>query len=278
MKKAGLIVGTFALALCWAAPANAIVPHMTTVELADASKSIVHGRVISLVPHWNEERTTILTRVTVDPIQYMKGEPGGGRIVFEMPGGVVGELGLAVSDVPDFEVGEEVVLFLRSEYFRVVGWRQGKLSVKDGVVLEKGMTLDQFRAHIAELTGVQGLRGETRDSDDAVIRPARLAPPPFAGRPQGAEDSAAGSRGPGPEPIPNAEVVLMSEDFEGSFPSAGWLLIDPGGRDTSGTRKAIVFTEAPTACGSAPAVLARFPRAQTTRTTCRPGPSTVRST
>lgn len=231
MKKAGLIVGTFALAfaLCWAAPANAIVPHMTTVELADASKSIVHGRVISLVPHWNDERTTILTRVTVDPIQYMKGEPGGEPIVFEMPGGVVGELGLDVSDVPHFEVGEEVVLFLRSEYFRVVGWWQGKLSVKGGVVLEKDMTLDQFRAHIAELTGVQGLRGETRGSDGTVIRPARLAPPPFADRPEGAEDSAAGSRGPGPEPTPNAEVVLMSEDFEGSFPSAGWILHDAEG-------------------------------------------------
>ncbi len=224
MKKAALILGTFALAvaLCWAAPAQAIVPQMTTVELADASQSIVHGRVISLVPHWNEERTTILTRVTVDPIQYMKGEPDGGQVVFEMPGGVVGELGLAVSDVPHFEVGEEVVLFLRSEYFRVVGWWQGKLSVKDGVVLGKDMTLDQFRAHIAELTGVRGLGGETRGSDDTVIRPARLVAPPFADRREGEQDSAA--RGPGPEPTPNAEVVVMSEDFEGLFPSGSWVL------------------------------------------------------
>ena len=136
---AGLLAAVFLVG--FAGVAGASVPPMTISEMTDASDTIVHGEVLSLVPHWDEAGGMIYTTVTVAPIGYMKGEPGGGEIEFEMPGGVVGDIGLAVCDVPEFEVGEEVILFLRAEYFQVVGWRQGKLDVVDGIVSGQNMKI-----------------------------------------------------------------------------------------------------------------------------------------
>jgi hypothetical protein len=220
---AGLL--TVAFLLGFAGSAGASVPTMTISEMTEASDTIVHGEVLSLVPHWDEQGGMIYTTVTVAPIGYMKGVPGGGEIEFEMPGGVVGEVGLAVCDVPEFKVGEEVVLFLRAEYFQVVGWRQGKLNVVDGMVSGQNMKVDQFRAHIAGLSGLSGSLDETRGEDGAVIRPAEFAAPPgAAGRTRAADDA-----GPGPEPDPNAEVTIMTEDFEGAFPTGAWSRIDQNG-------------------------------------------------
>ncbi len=215
-----------ALLLCWSAPAQGAVAPMSLSELTDASQTIVHGHVVSLVPHWDEGRRTIKTTVTVEPVQYLKGEPTGGPVVFEMPGGVVGEIGLVASDVPEFEVGEEVVLFLRPEYFRLVGWHQGKLDVEDGVVMGADMKIQEFRSHIARLSGVSGLDEGSVGADGAVIRRAELKLPAAEGE---LDHSAAEAEGPGPEPAPTGEIVLMTEDFEGTFPTGAWSLTDQNG-------------------------------------------------
>jgi hypothetical protein len=210
----------------WALPADAMVPAMTLDEIADASQTIVRGNVVSLVPHWNEAHTTIYTTVTIEPLEYMKGEQGGGQVVFDVPGGIVGDLGLAVSDVPEFKVGEDVVVFLRPEYFQIVGWRQGKLTVRDGMVRGADMSLARFRAHIARLSGVSLQEGETMGSDGTVIRPATIAAPDSFGEASSLMPEAGG---PGGARIPNVEVPIMTEDFEGSFPTGSWLLADAGG-------------------------------------------------
>lgn len=227
MRLARVLAGQLAIAICLAhgGVAMAAVPAMTVDEMTDASQTIVYGKVLSLVPHWDDAHGMIYTTVTIEPIQYMKGGPEGGQIEFEMPGGVVGDIGLAVSDVPEFRVGEEAVLFLRPEYFQVVGWRQGKLSVEDGVVLGQNMKLEQFRAHIAGLAGLSGSVEEFRGADGAVIRPAEfVAPlaPPRVGRQESEAD------GPDRELEPNGDVILMTEDFEGAFPTGDWDRFDSG--------------------------------------------------
>jgi hypothetical protein len=220
------IVASALLAVAvWALPAGAMVPAMTLNEIADASQTIVRGNVVSLVPHWNEAHTTIYTTVTIEPIEYMKGEQGGGQVVFDVPGGVVGDVGLSVSDVPEFAVGEDVVVFLRPEYFQVVGWRQGVLKVQDGMVQGADMSLTQFRAHIARLSGVSLEEEETIGSDGTVIRPATMTAPDFLGE---AGPAAPEAGVPSGARMPNVEVSIMTEDFEGTFPTGSWLLADAG--------------------------------------------------
>ena len=95
--------------LLLSANADAAVPRMGIGDLTDESDAIVYGRVLSLVPHWDDAHEMIYTTVTVQPIAYMKGDLGSDPIRFEMPGGTVGEMTLAVSDVPRFDLGEEAV-------------------------------------------------------------------------------------------------------------------------------------------------------------------------
>ncbi len=221
-----IIASAFLAAAVWTVPAEAIVPAMTLDEMADASQMIVRGSVVSLVPHWDDAHTMIYTTVTIEPLEYMKGEQGGGQVVFDMPGGIVGEVGLAVSDVPEFKVGEDVVVFLRPEFFRVVGWRQGALTVKDGMVRGTGMSLERFRAHMARLSGVSSEQGETLGPDGTVTRPATMTAPGSFGE---TAPSMPEAGAPEDSRIPNADVTIMTEDFEGSFPSAGWSLSDANG-------------------------------------------------
>lgn len=205
----------------WCGNANAAVPAMNLADLTDASEAVVYGRVLSLVPHWDDAHETIFTTVTVQPLGYMKGDLGFDKIEFEMPGGVVGDVGLAVSDVPEFEVGEEVVLFLREEFFRVVGWYQGKYKVEDGIVLGTDMTVERFGAQIIEFSGLTG--EGIRAADGAVIKRAEYVLP----APVGESDDA--KRAPEPaegEALPFGDITILTEDFEGTFPGAGWSRID----------------------------------------------------
>jgi len=219
-----------AASLALAGAVEAIVPHMTLEEMTQNSDVIVYGRVSSLVSHWNDEHTLILTTVTFEPLEYLKGE-GQGPITFEAPGGTVGELTLVASDVPKFRVGEEAVLFLRPEYFRVVGWNQGKLSVENGIVAGHNMTVEQFHVKIAELSGVDTREQGVRTRDGAVIRRFSVAVPAevresIGARPGKADGAEAGG---GESRAPAANVTIMTEDFEGTFPAAGWSLTDQGG-------------------------------------------------
>ncbi len=213
------------LALAWAGSSGAAVVPMDLGQLVEGSEAVLHGRVLSLTPHWDEGKTRISTTVSVQPIDYMKGDLGGGPIQFEMPGGAVGNVSLAVSDVPEFEVGEEVVLFLRSEYFRVVGWNQGKLTVKDGIVGGTGMSLERFATRVAELAGMPSGQGVTGE-DGTVVREAQFSLPPGA---VGDNSAPPQLRRPEAETSPGTDVTIMTQTFEGTFPSTGWTLIDQNG-------------------------------------------------
>ncbi len=56
----------------------------------------------------------------------------------------MGEITEAVPDTPHFTIGEKVILFLKPTFFRVVGWHQGKYTIKEDRVVGLGVEINEF--------------------------------------------------------------------------------------------------------------------------------------
>ncbi len=149
-KTAGLLalIALFASVM----PAT-VIQRMTLEELVDQAQSVVHGSVARKWPAWDDKQQLIWTHYEVAVEDSLKGAPQGKMILSE-PGGTVGDAVMQIAGTPDYEVGEEVVLFTASTpigYARTCGWTQGKFKVEKSVngvrkVLSSG-------SQGAELTG-----------------------------------------------------------------------------------------------------------------------------
>ena len=117
-----------AFAVCDAAgPA----PPRTVRELAAASVAIVHGRVVQHRSAWDDAHQTIWTHDLIEPVDVLRGDAGKTFTVSE-PGGVVGDIGMEVSESVPFGDGEEVLVFLKrvpNGMLRVTGNSAGKYVV-----------------------------------------------------------------------------------------------------------------------------------------------------
>jgi hypothetical protein len=80
-------------------------------EMVDASIYIVHGSVVDVRSEAIADRRSIVTYVTVDVAQQLKGSPRE-SVTFLVPGGHAGHYERIVVGAPRFEPGDEVVLFL----------------------------------------------------------------------------------------------------------------------------------------------------------------------
>ena len=56
----------------------------------------------------------------------------------------MGKITEEVPDTPHFIKGEKVILFLKPTFFRIVGWHQGKYTVKDDRVVGLGIEINEF--------------------------------------------------------------------------------------------------------------------------------------
>lgn len=109
-----------------------LVPRMSLEEVVDASEAIVHGNVVRTWADWDADHEYIWTHYEIQVVDKLKGN-GVGTIVVSEPGGTVGETALQVAGTPQYEVGEEVVLFAEKTpvgYLRTCGWGQGKFRVQ----------------------------------------------------------------------------------------------------------------------------------------------------
>ncbi len=141
--------------------ADALVVKKSIEELTYEANVILAGEVKSMESRWNTERTLIYTYVTISVREYTKALPGMREvkeITVKVPGGEVGDIGLKVSDTPEFREGEEVFLFLRVEelpIFRVAGLFQGKYTIEGGKaknkVIEQEIPWDIFIDQIEEI-------------------------------------------------------------------------------------------------------------------------------
>jgi hypothetical protein len=80
-------------------------------EMVSLSQFIVHGRVVDVRSDPTPDRRTIVTYVTVGIVDSFKGSLHD-EVTLRVPGGQVGRYRRIVVGAPQFERGDEVVLFL----------------------------------------------------------------------------------------------------------------------------------------------------------------------
>jgi hypothetical protein len=99
-------------------------------ELVRRSERVVRAKVVKVEPHWSGDRTHIVTDVTLEVAEDLKGQ-GAHQVIVRQPGGVVGDVGQQVSGLASWTRGEEVVVCLERHgpLFRVAGMAQGKYRV-----------------------------------------------------------------------------------------------------------------------------------------------------
>lgn len=146
-----------ALCSCLAAPLTATV--LLPADFKDVvagSQIIVHGRVVDVRPEWSADRSRIDTLVTLAPSAFYRGTPSP-SVTFRVPGGQVGRYKSITVGAPQFTVGDEAVLFLRSKgpavpqvfglsqgVFRVqVDARSGRRMVMLPIVMARGTAAER---------------------------------------------------------------------------------------------------------------------------------------
>jgi hypothetical protein len=94
------------------ASALTILP-MTFDELVDQSIAVVYGRVADVRGQWTSDRRAIESLVSIDAIDYFKGNLSD-RVIVRMPGGRVGPMVGLVPGAPTLAEGDVVVVFLKA--------------------------------------------------------------------------------------------------------------------------------------------------------------------
>ncbi len=102
-------------------------------ELSKGADVILTGKVTQQASSWNEDKTRIYTRATIQVDEYIKGSNTGNTVTVKYLGGEVGEVGEMYSHMPRFEDKEEVLVFLKkdekSNDYKVFNGENGKISV-----------------------------------------------------------------------------------------------------------------------------------------------------
>lgn len=104
-----LILGMLA---CFAASVRATTMVRIPVdEMTRLADDVVQGTVTSVESRYTDDRSQILTYITVENAEALKGGAGK-KVVFVQWGGQVGDDMLRVFGAPSFGVGEDVIVFL----------------------------------------------------------------------------------------------------------------------------------------------------------------------
>ena len=101
-------------------------------EIVSGSQVIVHGRVVDIRSEWVDGRTRIESYVTIEAASFYRGTPVA-TLTFRTPGGQVGRYKSVTVGAPEFRVGDEAVLFLKTEgrpVPQIFGMNQGLFRVR----------------------------------------------------------------------------------------------------------------------------------------------------
>jgi hypothetical protein len=119
--------------LALAVPARALMVEVPIDRLTAESDAIVHAQVVDLQSRWTDDRTTIVTDVTLQVVEGWAGAyQAGDRLSLTVEGGEVGEIGIRSEHQPRFAPDEQTVLFLghtSSARLRVLALEQGKFTL-----------------------------------------------------------------------------------------------------------------------------------------------------
>ena len=154
MKRAILVLAMLALA----APALALMVEVPLEKLASSSDAVVRAKVTGLESRWTDDHATIVTDVTLAIVESWTGDlVAGSRLVLQVEGGEVGDIGVRVEHQPVFSPGEETVLFLRATpgaRYRINALEQGKYTVMGDHVVgfkQQSFPLATLRAPVRSL-------------------------------------------------------------------------------------------------------------------------------
>ena len=145
LKNISLILALVVLLCNLNINSNALMVELTLDKLIEEAEVIVQGKVNKMWSSWDANHTTIFTYVILDMDDLLKGEGQPlNQLTFRFLGGEVEGIGMAESDMPNFEVGEEAILFLqkgKNKYYRLVGRFQAKFKIeKDKLTRKKIIT------------------------------------------------------------------------------------------------------------------------------------------
>lgn len=133
-------------------------PHaMTPEDLTRGSDIVAVGKVKELKSEWTPGKRAIVTRVTLDVNECLKGNAGHTMTVL-VPGGEVDGVGEWYSHTPRFKQDEDIVVFAKRQgpsELCVTGGETGKLVVTHDPTTGKrlvagGLDLDQFKKRVTE--------------------------------------------------------------------------------------------------------------------------------
>ena len=111
------------------AKGHALMERLSIEQLTRNAESVVAGRIESMTSKWKGD--IIVTEISMKVTDTIAGAATGEEIIVEYPGGVVGDVGLRVSDVNMPSEGDQVLLFLETtdENYITVGRAQGQYFV-----------------------------------------------------------------------------------------------------------------------------------------------------
>ena len=135
---------------------------VTIEELAKESEVVAVGKVTGMRGEWDQNKTRIVTRVTVAVSEYLKGNVGA-VMTITSPGGEVDGVGEWYSHTARFKKDEDVVVFAEKDKkgsYRVAGGEQGKLDIKKDAKtsterVSTQMTLDDFKTQVKRAVSVR---------------------------------------------------------------------------------------------------------------------------
>ena len=126
-------------------------------NLTRGADIIVTGKVTKKTAGWNDNKTRIYTKTTLQVDEVLKGNSRGTAVEITYPGGEVDGIGELYTHTATFEKDEEVLVFLKkdekSQGYKVLNGEEGKITVpRDTKTKEKtsssDMQIDDLKSQI----------------------------------------------------------------------------------------------------------------------------------
>lgn len=112
LKKS--LLAFLALAFLTLNSSQALMVKLSLQRLTVGSDAIILGEVENIQCEWSLDRQIILSVVTLQIHEILKGDFSSSKIFIQYPGGTVGEISLKITDMPSFFREEKVLVFLKS--------------------------------------------------------------------------------------------------------------------------------------------------------------------
>lgn len=152
----GLITGT--MLFLNASTALSQAKEMSADDLAHRADIVARGKVKSMKAQWEGNRERIVTYVTLEVEEYIKGDGGGPTMVIVNPGGEIDGEGEIYTHIASFREDEEVIVFTETDRrgrYRVTGGQLGKFRIERDAdtgtrVVSGHRPIEEFEARVKQ--------------------------------------------------------------------------------------------------------------------------------